>query len=90
MLPSGNDAAMVLAQNLGAFLFYEKEGKKEVFLSCSRVERGIRYVDVTSHVWYLMLYVEYFVKSMNFKCRQLNLNNTHFINPHGMDPPNRL
>lgn len=26
MLPSGNDAALVLAENLGAFLYYMKKG----------------------------------------------------------------
>lgn len=31
LLPSGNDAAMVLAENLGALLVFEKEGQLDNF-----------------------------------------------------------
>ena len=30
MLPSGNDAAMVLAENLGAVLYFDKAGNKSL------------------------------------------------------------
>lgn len=32
--------------------------------------------------------VENFVKKMNEKARELGLENTHFVNPHGLDPEN--
>lgn len=32
MLPSGNDAAVVLAENFGAFLFYEKKDEIKNFM----------------------------------------------------------
>lgn len=33
MLPSGNDAAIVLAENLGAYIYYDKKGEKSTLLS---------------------------------------------------------
>jgi D-alanyl-D-alanine carboxypeptidase len=30
MLPSGNDAALTLAENLGAVLYFDKSGNKEM------------------------------------------------------------
>ena len=33
MLPSGNDAATVLAENLGAYIYYDKKGEKSALLS---------------------------------------------------------
>mmetsp|Transcript_8203 Transcript_8203/g.16162 ORF Transcript_8203/g.16162 Transcript_8203/m.16162 type:complete len:306 (+) Transcript_8203:960-1877(+) len=57
MLPSGNDAAKTLAENLGAML-------KPV--GCKETDS------------------EHFVKRMNYYAKQLGLQKTKFLNPHGL------
>ena len=36
-------------------------------------------------MWNLKLYVEQFVKNMNSLARELQMRDTFFINPHGLD-----
>lgn len=44
MLPSGNDAAMVLAENFGAFLYYDEQGERKVL-------QGSYHIIQQSEVW---------------------------------------
>ena len=48
MLPSGNDAAMVLAENLGAVLFFDKTGEKSLISGTHLfIKIEIRSIDLT-------------------------------------------
>lgn len=59
MLPSGNDAAMVLAEYVG-----------QTHLGGSGTKATKR-----------------FVQAMNERATELQMRNTHFVNPHGLDAP---
>lgn len=48
MLPSGNDSALVLAENLGAVLYFDKVGNKEL-IKCNILNNNleVKSIDLT-------------------------------------------
>lgn len=79
MLPSGNDAAIALAENFGCLLYFESVGQTKIF-------NDIHSVDVTEDM-YTSDYMCLFLKEMNSIKEELGLKSTNFSNPHGL--PNR-
>lgn len=76
MLPSGNDAAIALAENFGCLLYFESIGQQRMFAE-------IHSVDVTEDA-YVNDYFSMFVKEMNKVSEEFNLKSTKFSNPHGL------
>lgn len=76
MLPSGNDAAIALAENFGCLLYFNSIGKSDVFSE-------IHSVDVTEDA-YVSEYYLMFVREMNKICSEFNMKSTKFSNPHGL------
>ena len=76
LLPSGNDAAFVLAKYFGR-LVYDKKGYDE------RDIARIRSYQFNYHPYY----VKYFLKQMNDYAVSLKLLNTFFDSPHGLMNP---
>jgi D-alanyl-D-alanine carboxypeptidase len=74
MLPSGNDAATVIAENIGYFIYVLQRRKafKEV------CENDIK--DSSRNICPL----DYFLKEMNTEAKKLRLKGTWFANPHGL------
>lgn len=70
LLPSGNDAAMVLAEFFGKVLSKDKE-----FVEIIEKQLSIQ---VTQNV------VEIFVCYMNITAKELGMSKTHYVNPHGL------
>ena len=68
LLPSGNDAAIVLAEGIGKRV-YSKECKKQ---------------QSHAHNSQCKTYIDLFVKQMNKTASKLGLINTLFTNPHGL------
>jgi D-alanyl-D-alanine carboxypeptidase len=73
MLPSGNDAATVLAENFGVYSYYQSrefldQYEKGLDMSTRRVKNP----------------VSYFVREMNEQAKKLGLGETTFANPHGL------
>jgi len=77
MLPSGNDAACLLAEAFGLLMFYEKIKPEE------NLYENIVSIDLTSYES-TANFSNQFIKEMNRKCKMLGLYNTSFTNPHGM------
>lgn len=73
MLPSGNDAAVVLGKHFGKFLF-EKKGYTHVH------KVRIKSFEFDNHG----SFVKYFLKEMNEQTSQLKMSNTNWDSPHGM------
>ena len=73
MLPSGNDAAFVLAKYFGR-LIYEKRGYDE------KDQIRIRSYQFNYHPYF----VKYFLKQMNDNAVHLKLLNSYFDSPHGL------
>ncbi|KAL4438840.1 hypothetical protein ABPG74_016560 [Tetrahymena malaccensis] len=76
MLPSGNDAAICLAENFGCLLYFESIGQSKLFSE-------IQSVDVREDQ-YVSDYQRYFLKEMNKISMQFLLRCTQFSNPHGL------
>jgi len=76
MLPSGNDASMVLAENFGCLLYFDSIGENHKF-------SYIHSIDITDDD-YIDDYLSLFLIEMNKMSSQLSLKNTKFINPHGL------
>lgn len=76
MLPSGNDAALTLAENFGCLLYFNSIGQSHVF-------QEIHSVDVTEDI-YTKDYQRLFVAEMNKLAKELELKNTNFANVHGL------
>ena len=73
MLPSGNDAAFVLAKYFGKLLFEKKGyGNKEM--------TKIRSYQFNYHPYF----VKYFLKQMNDHAATLKMVNSNFDSPHGL------
>jgi len=83
MLPSGNDASLVLAENFGRFLIIEASRNSSMKLKdCIEMDP---YDQEQSR-----FYVKRFIKRMNAEAQKLKLSNTSFSNPHGLsDKANR-
>ena len=77
MLPSGNDAAYLLAEVFGLLLFYESV-KPE-----SRDYSEIESIDLTCYDS-TATFINRFLKEMNRKAKELGLGRTVFSNPHGL------
>jgi D-alanyl-D-alanine carboxypeptidase (penicillin-binding protein 5/6) len=77
MLPSGNDCANVIAENLGALLFFDKMGEKNML-------NGLKSIDLSEDYSNIRLYTDTFVRYMNSIARELNMRSTLFSNPHGL------
>lgn len=73
MLPSGNDAAYVLAKNFGKFLF-KKKGYTQ------QHKKTIRSFEFDHHEEY----VKYFLYEMNCLSLYLNMYDTYWDSPHGL------
>lgn len=76
MLPSGNDAAVVLAESFGLMLHLEYKRKLKSFDP---------YNPESFKLYSHKSYCHVFVNAMNEKCRDFGLSNTVFYNPHGND-----
>lgn len=74
MLPSGNDAALLLSEYIGYFNLIEK--KRRSFL------QRAKFIDISNESATLCT-VE-FVKMMNRKAENIGLKFTKFSNPHGL------
>ena len=74
MLPSGNDAAFVLAKYFGKLLF-EKKGYTE------KDKTRIRSFEFDNH----NTFVKYFLREMNELAAGLGMKNTHWDSPHGLN-----
>ena len=77
MLPSGNDAAHVLSEYFGAFLYYESAGKFKKF-------KDYKFFNIDEDFWNLANPSSYFISEMNSYTEVLGLYNTFFSNPHGL------
>ncbi len=88
MLPSGNDSALVLAQNLGAVLYFDKTGNKEL-IQCTYYDNlAIKSIDLTEDLDSIKYYMAEFINFMNEKTKMLKMTKTKFANPHGLDNVN--
>lgn len=79
MLPSGNDAALTIAENFGAFLYLDSIGKTSYLKSIldfdlSR-EQSLHNINI----------LQYFLNQMNATTKELDLTDTSFANPHGLN-----
>eukprot|EP00828_Plagiopyla_frontata_P049632 TRINITY_DN996_c3_g1_i1.p1 TRINITY_DN996_c3_g1~~TRINITY_DN996_c3_g1_i1.p1 ORF type:complete len:182 (-),score=18.33 TRINITY_DN996_c3_g1_i1:164-709(-) len=79
MLPSGNDAAQVIAENLGAYLYFESIHQ----LYKIRVSGDFFLNEQIAQP--PKEYSYYFISEMNKLARKIDLKNTMFANPHGLD-----
>ena len=77
MLPSGNDAAIVLADYFGNILF--KNGDLQVLLDII-----IKPKSDADRKGNCRVKQKYFLMEMNRLARELSLSNTKFANPHGL------
>jgi D-alanyl-D-alanine carboxypeptidase len=84
MLPSGNDCANVLAENLGALLFFDKMGEKSMLNGTELCDLGLKSIDLSEDYSNIKLYMDTFLRYMNSIARELNMRNTLFSNPHGL------
>lgn len=73
MLPSGNDAAWAIAENLGDEM---RKRKESVPINKSNSEGRKEPFEQSS--------VHVFIKQMNKQARLLSMMNSHFSNPHGL------
>jgi len=77
MLPSGNDAALVLAENFGRLLIAE---------SCKTSTQSLKdFCEKDPYEpEYSKMCISRFVKRMNHENQKLKLNNSTYSNPHGL------
>jgi D-alanyl-D-alanine carboxypeptidase len=82
MLPSGNDASLVLAEGFGSRIYTLRKNKeKKVVKTDEEVQIVHEYMEQP---------IKIFVKEMNKHVQRLHLKNTKFTNPHGLsDKGNR-
>jgi D-alanyl-D-alanine carboxypeptidase (penicillin-binding protein 5/6) len=81
MLPSGNDAAYLLAENIGLLITCGRSDLNH--RSDHQLYSDIESLDVTSYDC-TEKFVAAFVKQMNRRAKQLGMENTEFSNAHGM------
>lgn len=72
MLPSGNDAAFALAQHFGKLLFQKKYTRADI--------NKIRSFQFDYHPFF----AKYFLKEMNLYAQKMELTQTYFDSPHGL------
>ncbi len=77
------------AANLGGSQIYLSEGEK---MSVNDLLKGMCISSANDAAMSLAVYIggteQNFVNMMNNKANELNLKNTHFVNPYGFDDPN--
>ncbi|KAL4500476.1 hypothetical protein ABPG72_003427 [Tetrahymena utriculariae] len=73
MLPSGNDAAFVLAENFGVYLYMQTDKFKEKYGN-AQINKKLKVKNP----------ITYFIKEMNNFAEKLNMQDTYFTNPHGL------
>ncbi|KAL4454327.1 hypothetical protein ABPG74_012284 [Tetrahymena malaccensis] len=73
MLPSGNDAAFVLAENFGVYLYMQTDKFKEKYGN-AQTNKKLKVKNP----------ITYFIKEMNYFAEKLNMQDTYFTNPHGL------
>lgn len=76
MLPSGNDAAHVIAESLGKVLYKKTETYKRKKANNPKLTYNVKEG------------YQCFLNTMNKTARELNLTNTSFANPHGLSNRN--
>lgn len=79
MLPSGNDAAYSLAENLGCLLFYEATNRVKLLEILDN-----KYISLLNETLNINDPLKYFIHEMNKVAKELKLYNTQFANPHGL------
>ena len=77
MLPSGNDAAVTIAENFGDFADDEEDLAKDdlEILTQFRNNRRKKGKKIDQ--------MDYFISQMNFYGKKFDLKNTYYANPHG-------
>ena len=78
MLPSGNDAALVLACAFGKWLYFSEK------TSIKEKEGQDRAKHLANFEFGQEEYIKAFVNEMNKQAKKLKLNHTNFSNPHGL------
>lgn len=79
MLPSGNDAAQTIAENLGLFLLEKMKNKS-----------SDRYIKHQSRIATLNLSSLFLEEMTKFGARVVNIKNSNYANPHGLMNPANL
>ena len=91
MLPSGNDAALVLSENMGACIYYERMGQSKQLIGIFLIKQvDLKSLDLTEDTWNLKVYTQQFVKTMNSFAKEIGMKQTFYVNPHGLDCSYRL
>ncbi|EAR87675.1 D-alanyl-D-alanine carboxypeptidase family protein (macronuclear) [Tetrahymena thermophila SB210] len=81
MLPSGNDAALCLAENIGSLLYKMQKG----LVKSAYVIRNLNILNIQNESTAIQsCSVMSFVNEMNNMAQELGLNETKFSNPHGL------
>ncbi len=92
MLPSGNDAAVTLAENFGELMIKKRLNKNSNRLKLATPghdrPREVKQSEIVAET--LAMHVGIFVKEMNRYVNVFHLKSTKFSNPHGLaDKGNR-
>lgn len=77
LLPSGNDAAVALAEHFGARLVSVADAQQQ--------EKSAPALSRTASLPY-----DQFIEAMNRRAGELGMANTHFVNPHGLPDDKHL
>lgn len=81
MLPSGNDAAFVLAEYFGALII---ERRRPVFTKASHEER-LQWDKLMQHTqFYANVNIRTFMKEMTKNAQALGMYDTFYDSPHGL------
>lgn len=78
LLPSGNDAAVALAEHFGARLDSVADAQPQPAEHASSAARTA------------VLPYDQFIEAMNLRAGELGMNNTNFVNPHGLPDDKHL
>ena len=79
MIPSGNDAAYCLAENFGAYLYFESVN------SLYKIKKIGDFDIYDENLAYSKDLISFFLNEMNRVGKELGLTNTLFANVHGLD-----
>ena len=74
MLPSGNDAATALAENLGACIYYDRLGEAHLLVGkIWIIQVDLKSLDLTEDTGNIKIYTEQFIKIMNSTSREIGM-----------------
>lgn len=90
MLPSGNDAAIALAEHVGQKMLMEKRYKSDINNIYNNDDDDSGGGDIYRKEVTELEGYNAFIKKMNKHAKRLNMRNTHYVNPHGMRSENNL